>query len=163
MADFVESIWNDPNLNSEAKALIKKKYPNLAIPEYDLEQRVEKRLNDEREARERVEAQRKGEEDKKRFEALRSETQKKYGFTDKGMEELEEFMVKENVGSYDVAGSYKASREPKPSDVNFSDGRWNHQESATFKEISADPEKWARGEILKTLYNQRDRERNQKF
>src|SRR5580698_1927558 len=40
-ADFVESIYNDPQLNKEAKRLIKRKYPNLAIPDFDLETKVE--------------------------------------------------------------------------------------------------------------------------
>ena len=36
VADFVEGIYNDPQLNREAKALIKKKYPQITIPDYDL-------------------------------------------------------------------------------------------------------------------------------
>ena len=43
-ADFVESIYNDPKLNKEAKRLIKSKYPNLPIPDYDMEQQMERRL-----------------------------------------------------------------------------------------------------------------------
>ena len=56
-ADFVESIYNDPDLNKEAKRLIKKKYPNLAIPDYDLEQKVEQRFSaeDERKQKEAAE------------------------------------------------------------------------------------------------------------
>jgi hypothetical protein len=46
-ADFVESIYNDPTLNKEAKRLIKRKYPNLAIPDFDLEQKVEQRFSAE--------------------------------------------------------------------------------------------------------------------
>ena len=78
VADFVESIWNDPQLTDEAKALVKKKYPNLKIQDYDLEQRVEKRLNDDRQ-------ERRDTEDRKKFDELRTNTQKQYGFTDKAM------------------------------------------------------------------------------
>lgn len=163
VADFVESIWNDPQLNMEAKALIKKKYPNLAIPEYDLEKRVEQRLGEERAAREQVEVSRKQTEDKKRFEELRSKTQKEYGFTDQAMEDMEKMMVERNIGDYEVAATYVAAKEPKPAEATFQDQYWNHDRASNWGEITKDPEKWARGEILKTLQDQQQRERNQRF
>lgn len=163
VADFVESIWNDPQLNMEAKALIKKKYPNLSIPEYDLEKRVEQRLGEERAAREQVEVSRKQIEDKKRFEELRSKTQKEYGFTDAAMEDMEKMMVERNIGDYEVAATYLASKEPKPAEATYQDQYWNHDKAANWGEITKDPEKWARGEILKTLSDQQQRARNQRF
>jgi hypothetical protein len=163
IADFVESIYQDPALTKEAKALIKKKYPNLAIPDYDLETKVEERFASERKEREdREEAERKAQE-QERFQSVRKNTQSKYGFTDKAMEELEQFMVDHNVGDYEVAAGYKASKEPRPSDVTFNDGRWNHDKAPGFKEISADPEGWARGEILKSLYSDEERRKQQRF
>lgn len=163
VADFVESIWNDPQLNMEAKALIKKKYPNLSIPEYDLEQRVEQRLGQERQAREQTETQRKQAEDKKKFDDLRSATQKEYGFTDKAMEDMEKMMVERNIGDYEVAATYIASKEPKPAEATFQDQYWHHDKSPGWGEITKDPEGWARGEILKTLQNEQQRNRNQRF
>lgn len=163
VADFVESIWNDPQLNMEAKALIKKKYPNLAIPEYDLEQRVAQRLNEERTAREKVEVERKQIEDKKKFDELRSETQKKYGFTDDAMNDMEKMMVERNVGDYEVAAQYVASKEPKPSDATFQDQYWHHDKRPGWGEITKDPEGWARSEILKTLHNEQQRSKSQRF
>ena len=44
VADFSESLYNDPTLNKELKALIKKKYPQVAIPDYDLEQQFNQRF-----------------------------------------------------------------------------------------------------------------------
>ena len=163
IADFVESIYQDPALNKEAKALIKKKYPNLAIPDYDLETKVEERFAAEKKEREDREAETRKAEDQQRFQSVRKETQSKYGFTDKAMEELEQFMVDNNVGSYEVAAGYKASKEPKPSDVTFNDGRWNHDKAPAFKEISADPEGWGRNEILKALYADEERRKQQRF
>jgi hypothetical protein len=163
IADFVESIYQDPTLTKEAQALIKKKYPNLAIPDYDLETKVNQRLDAEKKEREDREAETRKNEETQRFQSVRGETQKKYGFTDKAMEELEEFMVEHNVGDYEVAAGYKASKEPKPSDVTFNDGRWNHDKAPGFKEISADPEGWARDEILKSLYNDEERRKQQRF
>lgn len=163
IADFVETIYQDPALNKEAKALIKKKYPNMQIPDYDLEQKLEERLAADRKEREDRENEQRKKSDEQKFNDMRSETQKRYGFTDKAMEELEQFMVDNNVGSYEVAAGYKATKEPKPSDVTFSDGRWNHDKAPGYAEIAKDPEGWGRGELLKTLYGMQERERNQKF
>ena len=163
IADFVESIYQDPQLNKEAKALIKKKYPNLEIPGYDTETKVEEMLAKERKERDDREAEQRAATDKQRFDSARKETQDKYGFTNEAMEELEQFMVDNNVGSYEIAAGYKAAKSPKPSDVTFNDGRWNHSQAPGFKEIAADPEGWGRNELLKTLNVMQERERNQKF
>lgn len=163
IADFVESIYQDPALNKEAKALIKKKYPNMQIADYDLEMKLEERLAAEKKERDDREAEQRKKADEQKFNDMRSETQKRYGFTDKAMEELEQFMVENNVGSYEVAAGYKAHKEPKPSDVTFNDGRWNHDKAPGYQEIAKDPEGWGRGELLKTLYGMQERERNQKF
>ena len=57
-ADFVESIYNDPQLNKEAKRLIKRKYPNLSIPDFDIEEKVNARLDSEKKARDDAERNR---------------------------------------------------------------------------------------------------------
>jgi hypothetical protein len=163
IADFVESIYQDPALTKEAKALIKKKYPNLAIPDYDLETKVEERFAAEKKERDDREAEQRKTEEQQRFQNVRKDTQSKYGFTDKAMEELEQFMVDHNVGDYEVAAGYKASKEPRPSDVTFNDGRWNHDKAPGFQEIAKDPEGWARSEILKSLYSDEERRKQQRF
>jgi hypothetical protein len=163
VADFVESIYNDPQLTREAKALIKKKYPNLQIPDYDVEARVEERLNKEREEREAERKQERERADQSSFQNLRKQTQDKYGFTDQAMTELEQLMVERNVGDYDVAASYLASTKPKPSDATFNDGRWNHDKAPGFTEIAKDPEGWGRTEILKALHNDQERAKQQRF
>jgi hypothetical protein len=163
IADFVESIYQDPALTKEAKALIKKKYPNLAIPDYDLETKVEERFATERKEREDREAAERSAAEKQRFDSVRSDTQKKYGFTNEAMTELEQFMVDHNVGDYEVAATYKASKEPRPSDVTFNDGRWNHDKAPGFAEIAKDPEGWGRSEILKSLYADEERRKQQRF
>jgi hypothetical protein len=163
IADFVESIYQDPTLTKEAKALIKKKYPNLAIPDYDLETKVDERFAAERKEREDRETEQRKSQEQERFQNVRKDTQSKYGFTDKAMEELEQFMVDHNVGDYEVAAGYKASKEPRPSDVTHNDGRWNHDKAPGFAEIAKDPEGWARDEILKSLYNDEERRKQQRF
>ena len=163
VADFVEQIWNDPSLNKEAKALVKKKYPQMQIPDYDIEQRVEERLAaDKKEREDRDNAQRE-EAERARFTNVRKKTQDDYGFTDQAMEDLEKFMVERNIGDYEVAASYQASKNPKPSDATFNDGRWNHDKAPGFKDIAADPEGWGRNELLKTLYAAQEQEKGRRF
>jgi hypothetical protein len=158
VADFVESIYNDPTLNKEAKALIKRKYPDIQIPDYDIEERVNKRFNDEKEEREKERKAVKDAEDDKRYQESRSRVQKEYGFTDDAMKDLEKFMVEKNVGDYDVAATYHATKNPKPSEADTSDGLWHHKDAEGFKDIAADPEGWARKEIIGAL--RRDEQRN---
>ena len=162
VADFVESIYGDPALNKEAKALIKKKYPNLQIADYDLEQKFETRLDAEKKAREDAEAATKQAAEDAAWRKKRSEVQKEYGFTDEAMKDLEDFMVKENVGSYEVAATYKATKDPKASEVTYSDHMWNHTKQEGFKEIAQDPEGWAHSEILKAIRADEQRNRGQR-
>jgi hypothetical protein len=164
IADFIEPIYHDPALSKDAKALIKRKYPNLQIPEHDLEEKFEKRLEEERQAREAAEAERRNQQEQERFNSVRKKTQDAYGFTDQAMDELEKLMVEKNVGDYEVAATYMASKQPKPSDATaFDDGLWNHSKAPGFVEIAKDPEGWGRGEILKALHKDQERERNQRF
>ena len=123
----------------------------MAIPDYDIEQRLEERLaadKKERDDRETGAAQ--PNRPTKIRQHLRKKTQEQYGFTDKAMEDLEKLMLERNVGDYEVAAQYMASKEPRPSDATaFSDGRWNIDKAPGFAEIAKDPEGWGRSEILK--------------
>ena len=159
VADFVESIYNDPQLNKEAKALIKKKYPQIQIPDYDIEERINQRFDNEKKERDSAEKAKRDAEQQQEFHKTRTQIQKEYGFTDDGMKELEDFMVKRNIGDYEVAASYQASKNPRQSDANHSDGFWHHQNQDNFAEIAKDPEGWARNEILGALRNDQERAR----
>ena len=157
VADFVESIWNDPNLNREAKGLIKKKYPNLAIPDYDIEEKVEKRFAQEARLRDEAkEAERKRAEDAK-WQAARKRTKDDYGFTDEAMTKLEKLMVERGIGDYDVAATYMASKEPSASEPQNESRFWRHEQQDGFAEIAKDPEKWGEKEILRALKADQER------
>jgi len=154
VADFVESIYNDPNLSKEAKALVKKKYPNLQIPDYDLETKIESRFAAEKKTRDDADAAKRQKAQDDEIAASRKSVQDTYGLTDDGMKKLEDFMVANNVGSYEVAASYLASKEPKTSEPDYNSGMWNHGatfKTDGFKDIVADPEGWARKEIMKAV------------
>ena len=164
VADFVESIYNDPQLTKEAKALIKKKYPGLAIPDYDIETKVEQRFEQERQERETAaEAKRREEEDEK-YRKLRKKTQDDYGFTDDAMTRLEKMMIERNIGDYEAGAALMAAKEPKAADATQGGSQfWRHQDSDTFKEISKDPEKWAEREIMGAIRADEQRDRGRGF
>ena len=156
-ADLAESIFNDPQLGNEAKALIKRKHPNLKIEDYDLETRINARFDAERQEREDAANAKREADDKVTFDKARKSVQERYGFTDEAMTKLEKFMEDRYVGDYDVAASYFAAQQPKSIEAATDTHFWNHQKQAGFKEIASDPEAWGRSEILGAI--QRDQER----
>ena len=150
-ADFAESVFNDPTLNNEAKALIKRKYPNMKIPDYDIEQRVNARVDEyEKARRDEIEAQRLEADDKK-FHETRSSIQKRYGFTEDAMKSMEDMMVERNIGDYEAAAAYYASKNPQISEPTYDSTRWHHERNDSFKEIASDPEAWGRNEIMNAI------------
>lgn len=163
VADFAESFWSDPAFNKDLKRIIKKKYPQMQIPDLDIEDRVEARLDEERRQRqEREDSERQQKEDAT-WQDQRGTIQKRYGLTDEAMGRLEQLMVDKNVGDYDVAASYMVQKEPKPSEAVFDTARWSHEKAPGFAEIAKDPEGWGRLEILKAIRADQEKERNQGF
>lgn len=156
-ADFVESIYNDPQLNKEAKKLIKRKYPQLSIPDYDIEEKVEKRFSEAEEAKrkEAEDARRKADADA--WTASRESVKKQYGFTDEGLTDLEKWMHENAVASHEVAASYRASKNPKTSEPTYDNQFWRHEEGPDFKDIAKDPEAWGRKEILGAIHRDQQR------
>lgn len=158
-ADFVESIYNDPKLNKEAKKLIKQKYPNLAIPDYDIEEKVTARLDADKKARDDATEKARQDREDRAWREQRKKTQDAYGFTEEAMGEMEKWMQEKGVGDYEVAAEYRASKNPKTSDPTFDSQYWNHEKAPAFKEIAADPEAWGRREILGAINRDQERAR----
>ena len=158
-ADFVESIYNDPTLNKEAKKLIKRKYPNLAIPDYDMEEKLDGRLRaeDEKKAKEQQEAQRRNNQET--WDAGRKKAKDEYGLTDDGLTDLEKWMEEHAVADHEVAASYRHSKNPPTSPATYDAGFWGHEKKDNFKEMSADPEAWGRKEILGAIYRDEQKAR----
>lgn len=158
-ADFVEGIYNDPALNKEAKALIKKKHPNLAIPDYDLEQKVEQRFSaeDQRKAKEAADAQ--AAKDRAAWNASREKVKKQYGYTDEGLADLEKWMHEKAVADHEVAAEYRAAKNPQMSTPTADSQFWHHEKAPDFAEIAKDPEAWGRKEILGAIYRDEERAR----
>jgi hypothetical protein len=162
-ADFVESIYNDPALADEAKALIKKKYPKLPIPEYDLRHEVRSTFAAEKKQRDDAEAEQRKRRQNANWQKKRAETQAKYGFTDDGMKDLEKMMVERNIGDYDAAATFKAARDPKPIDAEFTSQRWEHDKKPGWAEMTKDPEAWGRKEIMGAIQRDQQRLKNQQY
>lgn len=158
-ADFVESIYNDPQLNKEAKRLIKRKYPQLAIPDYDMEEKLEARLSAADQAREQEKIEAKRRADAEAWNASREKVKKQYGFTDEGIEDLEKWMHDKAVADHEVAASYRAAKNPQVSSPTYDSQYWHHERAPDFKAIAADPEAWGRNEILTAIRKDEERAR----
>ena len=158
-ADFVESIYNDPQLNKEAKRLIKRKYPNLAIPDFDLETKVEQRFSaeDQKKAKEAADAA--AAADRAAWNASRAKVQKQYGFTDEAMKDLETWMHEKAVADHEVAAEYRAAKNPQTSSPTYDSQFWHHEKADGFAEIAKDPEAWGRKEILGAIHRDEERAR----
>jgi hypothetical protein len=158
-ADFVESIYNDPQLNKEAKRLIKRKYPNLAIPDFDIETKVEQRFNaeDQKKAKEAADAA--AAADRAAWNASRAKVQKEYGFTDEAMKDLEKWMHEKAVADHEVAAEYRASKNPQTSSPTYDSQFWHHEKADGFAEIAKDPEAWGRKELLGAIHRDEERAR----
>jgi hypothetical protein len=155
IANAANSIWNDPELGQEARALLKKKMPNLQIPDHDLRAEIRNEFaTRDQKAHEEREASRIAQEDAY-WKSERKKVQDAYGYTEDGMRDLEKMMYERNIGDYEVAATYHSSKNPKPSEptAGYKDPYWNHTKSDLFKEIAKDPEEWGRNEIMNALRN----------
>ena len=132
-ADLAESILNDPQLGPEAKRLIKQKHPNMQIADYDLETRVNARIDADRQQREQAEQAKHDQAEYDNVQRLRGETQKKYGFTDEAMTKLEKLMEERYIGDYEVAAHYFAAQQPKPIEELRDDHYLHHEQKDGFK------------------------------
>ena len=151
IGDFSESLYNDPNVGDELKALIKKAKPQLKIPEWDLEQKITKRLDKEREEREEAEKKRKQEESDRELMARIRAVAEKYSLTDNGTERVIETMHSHQIADPEAAAELVVARQGRATTPHYSDGLWHHDRGKDFDEIIKDPIKWARKEIHEGL------------
>lgn len=164
IADFVEPIYNSPELGPHAKALIKKAYPNLQIEGYDLKEELKGEINAVRQELKETERQRQDREDAEKFQRVRKATQDEFKFTDEGMKKLEDLMVERNIGDYRAGALLLASETPRAADPTGGSQRfWNHEKRDNFAEISKDPEKWGFQELLGAAERDSARAKNQGF
>ena len=159
-ANFANSFLTNPKFAPRVKAIIKEAHPDLEIPGYDDQRAVQAMIEkdkQEREEEKRKEAQAKQDAE---IQAKRSKTQKDYGFTEEAMVDLEKMMVERNIGDYEVAATYHASKNPKVSDATYDSTRWHHDRQDGFAEISKDPEGYARDQIMGAMLRDQRRMRD---
>lgn len=158
-ADFVESIYNDPALNKEAKRLIKRKYPNLAIPDYDMEEKIDQKFRADEDAKQKAAQDARAKKDADDWKTNRDKVKSDYGFTDEALGDLEKWMHEHAVADHEVAASYRAAKNPRTSEPTYDSQFWRHEQASNFKEIASDPEAWGRKEILGALHRDQERVR----
>jgi hypothetical protein len=164
VADFVEPIYNSNQFGAEARALIKKAYPNLQIEGYDLKQELKQEINQVRQERIDAEKKRTDAEDAERFKSLRGKVKDQYKFTDEGMKQLEDLMIERNIGDYEAGALLMASKNPKTAEPTPGARHyWEHEKSDGFAEISKDPEKWGFNQLLQAAERDAARARAGEF
>lgn len=164
VADFVEPIYNSKELGPEARALIKKAYPNLQIEGYDIKQELKGETQELKKEIDQVRKEIKDREDSEKFQQVRKRTQDEFKFTDEGMKKLEDLMIERNIGDYRAGALLMASENPRASDPTPGSQRfWNYEKQDSFAEISKDPEKWGFNQLLGAAERDSQRARNQGF
>lgn len=153
IAESATQLWNHAEFGDEAKAVWKKAFPEARIDGYDTEQRINARLDKERREREEREKKEREEAEDREWKSKRKAAQDKHGLTDDAMERIEKLMVEKKVGDYDVAATYFVSQEPSPSEGTAEYDRhfWQHDRTPEYQEVAADPEGYARKEIMKAI------------
>ena len=167
VADFVEPIYNDPRFGKEARSLIKKAYPNLQMEGYDLEQRMDEKIDairKERDDEKEYDRKRAQDAQDEQYKQERKAVQDRYGFTEDAMTRMEDMMVKRNIGNYEDAATLFAAKEPRPSEPTPGASRyWNHEKQDGFAEISKDPEKWGFETLVAAARRDEERARSRQF
>ena len=115
----------------------------------------EKKERDEREAAAKQQTQ------ETRWKSERARVQKKFGFTDEGMQKLENFMQEKYIGDYEVAAEHIASREPKTSEVTHAEHFWHIDRQPGFEEMAKDPEGYAFNQFVNAIRNDEKRAKGQ--
>lgn len=116
-------LMNDPETRGEMLRLIKKKNPNMPIPELEAEERAKKLVAEERAEREKVANELREEKLDRRIEKERERVKREYDLSDADMAEVEKLMTDEKapIPYWDSAAKYyKAmSRTATPTPVTL--------------------------------------------
>ena len=156
---FLNPIWDDPQLKPEAQRLLKRKYPNLPIPDYDINQKIDQKFvaDDAAKRKEKADADAKAQADA--WKDSREKVKKQYNYTDECLNDLEKWMQEKAVADHEVSASYRASKNPRASEPTYESTHWNHEKAPGYKEISADPEAWGHSEIVSAIRRGQERMR----
>jgi hypothetical protein len=116
--NLVQQLSKDPEARNMFQRYLKKKNPNLSIPEIDSEDRMKALVEDEKKAREKLEAKYTEDAIRERVEKERARVMDRYKLTAEDMAGVEKLMVKsednpEPIPYYDAAAKlFLAARTP---------------------------------------------------
>ena len=153
VANFADSLYNDPTISNELKLLIKRKHPELSIPDFDIESRITERLESEKKERQDAESKQRDEREQKEWAEKRAAVKDRHKFTDDAMDRLETMMKERHIYNYEDAADLMIAREPRTSSPTqeLDDRMWHHNRNEQFKEIAKDPQSWARSELMAAM------------
>lgn len=121
---LLNTLLNDPATREETLKLVKKKDPTRSIPELDAKAEMEKKLEEEREERRKLEASVRDNEIKRQIKEERERVKAMYELTDADMIEVEKLMTDKDkpIPHYDAAATVlKAQRaQAKPTTASIS-------------------------------------------
>jgi hypothetical protein len=137
---LLDTLMGDPRTRAPLLNMIKAKNPSVSIPEIDASAAVNKNLNLVKNAV--LEVNRKIENDKadRRLDKARDQLRGSHGYTDEGIQKLEQFMVKHNIAEHDIAHkAYEAMQPKKMAAPSFKPQRFFDEEKSD-KEWLSNPD-----------------------
>lgn len=124
-AALFNTLVNNPETREEALKLVRRADPKRPIPELDASEKMEKRLEEERAERAKLEERIRDGEIRGRLDKERARVMKQYTLDDAEMLEVEKIMTREDapIPHYDAAAKvYKAEKQlAKPTTAAIAD------------------------------------------
>lgn len=108
-----DPLMQDPDTRGEVLRVMRKKFPNMPIPELDAQHAAEKLVATEREERVKLEAKLQEESIERRLSEQRTQVKAKHGLTDADLSEVEKIMTDKDAPVPNWEGAvrvFKASR-----------------------------------------------------
>lgn len=142
---LLDSLLNDPETRKATMRLIKKKNPNMPLPEIDTEDAAAAILENERKEREKLEAKVRESEARESVRAKREEAVEKGWVGREEIPALEKFMTDNEIPSYEKAASlFKQAKRAEAAHVAERKSGDNTLSMPDNKELYKNPTLWAR-------------------
>lgn len=106
VARLQERLTTNPATRADYMRLVKKANPDLSIPEVEISDRMEKRFEEEREARAKLEAKLAEKEAHERVSRKRDEVKSKHKLNDDQLTQVEKLMTERHIPDYETAAEF---------------------------------------------------------
>ena len=168
---LLDTLYSDGDMGMDFKRMLKKKFPDARIPELDIVDKERKAIDEKinpiaeenkklKERLEKWETDQRNKEEEGALKATLSDVQKKYGFTEEGMQKVIARMKDKNNPDAESAAAFIKSQEPKPQTIKSSNylpqdmnlfGSSQKSDDESIKALHMDPRKWQDNEIASIL------------